>query len=98
MSGIYINDIEFPKEGDLVVIRPDGKAYYVSANPKEAYQRKAESVPPHGDLKDMDAVRERFEYQLNNYYIDDYGKGFQNGLKSALSDIFPVIIPADKET
>lgn len=47
---ILIKGIEMPKDGDFIVIRPNGKAYYVSANPKNAYDGEALPVPSHGNL------------------------------------------------
>lgn len=47
---VLIKSMDMPKDGDFIVIRPDGKAYYVSANPQNAYEGGAISVPSHGNL------------------------------------------------
>ena len=41
MSDILIKGMNMPEKGDFIVIRPEGKAYYVSANPQNAYEREA---------------------------------------------------------
>jgi len=76
-----------PKDGDLIVIRPDGKAYYVSANPQNAYEGEAVHVPPHGRLIDADALGSLFQE----------GQCFFAGNIKYKIENMPTIIPADSD-
>lgn len=80
MSDILIHGMEMPKEGDLIVIRPDWKAYYVSANPQNAYEGEAVPVPPHGRLIDADDLANSIT-----------GAIYHSDLREA-----PTIIPAEE--
>lgn len=63
---ILIKGMEMPKDGDFIVIRSDGKAYYVSANPQNAYEGEILLIPPHGDLidtRDVNLEDGPYEYQ-----------------------------------
>ena len=42
---ILIKDMEMPQEGDFIVIRPDGKAYYFSVIPQDADKGEAFLIP-----------------------------------------------------
>lgn len=53
-------------------------------------------VPPHGDLIDRDAIKNRYKYELTRTYLDDYAKGYQTALKAVLGDTTPTIIPAEE--
>lgn len=95
---VYIKGMEMPKEGDLIVIRPDGKAYYVSANPQNAYEGEAVPVPPHGRLIDADALLESEQgYTIPNYNSDGYVADLEGAYTEVQIENAPTIIPADKE-
>ena len=95
--GVYIN-MEMPKDGDLIVIRPDGKAYYVSANPQNAYEGEAVLVPPHGDLIDLKAP-------FNAQYYDEMTEEWlekivtvEDALYGCMVDEMPpTVIPASED-
>lgn len=61
---ILIKGMDMPKEGDFIVIRPDGKAYYVSANPQSAYEGEAVPISPHGRLIDADELADQINSAL----------------------------------
>ena len=88
--GIYIPNMEMPKEGDFIVIRHEGQAYYVSANPQNAYEREAIPVPPHGRLIDADALTKQIK--RDGIASDPFVKIVCDYFKEA-----PTIIPAQTE-
>lgn len=98
---ILIRGMEMPKEGDLVVVRSDGKAYYISKNPKAAYEREAVPVPPHGRLIDADALTAKLQ-RHREYHSDGSksGAAISNGIGQCLDIIngkeCPTIIPAEE--
>jgi len=58
MSGIYIPDMEMPKEGyRQLFLTAEGEVIYFPSTPKnEEVRKKAIVVPNHGDLIDRDAL------------------------------------------
>ena len=93
---IIIEGIEMPKEGDFIVIRPDGKAYYVSANPQNAYEGEAVPVPPHGRLIDADKQDAQIEALIERH-LHGYTKSAWDFV-CELRDILkrnPAVIPKE---
>lgn len=94
--GIYIPDMEMPKDGQMLIIFPDGTAYVCFNGMRERLaQVEAVSVPPHGRLIDADKIG------LTDFEIILCQKGnpFKNALKMLLEKIenAPTIIPASEE-
>ena len=53
--GVYIPNIEMPKDGQMLVIFPDGTAYVCFNGMRERLAlAEAVPVPPHGALMDRD--------------------------------------------
>lgn len=95
---VYIKGMEMPKEGDLIVIRPDGKAYYVSAKPQNAYEGDAVPVPSHGRLIDADVIMTKLNETSRRVFGND-GVPECSAL-SIVADYIeaaPTIIPANEE-
>ena len=60
--GLYIPNIEMPKDGQMLVIFPDGTAYVCFNGMRERLaQAEAVSVPPHGKLGDLDALQKQID-------------------------------------
>lgn len=80
--GIYIKDIEMPLIEPLIMkIKPDGSVHTTFSNGYQKYE--AISVPPHGRLKDVDALM-----RSNKNYV----------YTQTDIDLFPTVIPASEET
>lgn len=57
MAGIYISNIEIPKEHPLyITLRPDGSVHVWDSYSGGGYGTQAISVPDHGRLEDLDDV------------------------------------------
>lgn len=86
--GVYINGVEMPKaqfqksstlyhvEG-MIFVYPDGKARVeLSVDYKERKSYPLVPVPPHGNLKDADAIRkdwlENYRYALTRSILDSF--------------------------
>ena len=84
--GIYIPDMEMPKDGQMLVIFPDGTSYVCFNGMRERLaQTKAVPVPPHGRLIDAKKLFARVtDYYGTSYTID------------MICDA-PTIIPAEEE-
>lgn len=86
--GVYINDMEMPKEESWVTLRlfPDGQCFLYSwcGNDFDFMEHlTAVPVPPHGRLIDADAL---------TFEDDYYGWRDKKVVKAA-----PIIIPASEE-
>lgn len=86
--GVYIKGMEMPKTYPLTVtIYPDGQVLSETVGAKDIHGD-AISVPPHGNLKDADAIRkdwlENYRYALTRSILDTF-------------DDAPTIIPAEEE-
>ena len=93
MSGIYIPDMEMPKDITLLAISPDGTVDVISGQPDLSWKtlkQKATSVTPHGRLIDADAMRQDWLENGENEYVYDTNS-FLDSIDNA-----PTIIPAEK--
>lgn len=98
--GIYIPDMEMPKDGQMLVIFPDGTAYVCFNGMRERLAlAEAVPVPPHGRLTDADALIDKV--------IAKYLKFERKGklvfaaaeIKQDICDLIsdaPTIIPAEE--
>lgn len=62
---IYIKGMEMPKDVTLLAISPDGTVDIISGQPDlmwKTLKHKAISVPPHGNLGDLDALKKKAEW------------------------------------
>lgn len=100
---IYIKNLEMPENGSClqIVIDDDGKVYpsVEKCIQKMDSMAKAISVPPHGDLKDVDALEDN---NITYYAIPALTNVTDATIEEAelvvrLKDIdtAPIIIPAD---
>lgn len=70
MSDILINGMEMPKDITLFAISPDGTVDIISGQPDLSWKtlkHKAISVPPHGNLGDLDALIATYERQIERH-------------------------------
>lgn len=85
--GIYLPNMEMPREGQMLVIFPDGTSYVCFNGMRERLaQTEAVPVPKHGRLIDADAQIERAK-RLNLTTA---------GVIKALLDTAPAIIEAEE--
>lgn len=89
MSGIYIPGMEMPKDGEklYMIAFSDGKAC-ASYKPFEWHE--VVPVPDHGDLIDLDELRQYWLENGENEYVYD-----TNSFLYSLDDA-PTIIPAEE--
>lgn len=71
MSGIYIPNTDMPKNGEIILVYPDGNAALfarmdVNVLDFALKNRKAVSVPDHGDLIDRDAYKAEMKKRQDN--------------------------------
>ena len=106
--GVYINGMEMPKPGhyEAVIIVLDKSTAEIGISPAEddiGYWKEYPlvPVPPHGDLKDADALIERIEFEVRHYVVkDEFDKGrvaAWNNVIRAIREYAPTIIPAEQE-
>ena len=95
--GLYIQNMEMPKEGQMLIIFPDGTAYVCFNGMRERLAlAEAASVQPHGRLIDASKLHDKC-YQ----HYEDYMNGKSDGKKAILNiekemmDA-PTIIPAEE--
>ena len=90
--GIYIPDMEMPKDGQMLVIFPDGTAYVCFNGMRERLaQAEAVSVQPHGKLGDLDTLQKQIDIARNYGMI---GKTAHYKLQKLIKEA-PTIIPAE---
>ena len=91
MSGIYIHGIEIPnkKNGDVLIIYPDGKCAFEDGKTFQAVP-----VPPHGDLIDRDAYEKLLRGLGSRDYRREKGT-ICDAIKFLHPHYAPTIIPAD---
>lgn len=66
--GIYIPNMEMPKDGQMLVIFPDGTAYVCFNGMRERLaQAEAVSVQPHGRLGDLDKQDKQIEALIERH-------------------------------
>lgn len=88
--GLYIPNIEMPKDGQMLVIFPDGTAYVCFHGMRERLaQAEAVPVPPHGKLGDLDALA-GYIHQQEDWLSEAAIHAFCGILCK-----MPTIIPAD---
>lgn len=88
--GLYIKDMEMPKDVTLLAISPDGTVDIISGQPDLSWKtlkHKAISVSPHGRLIDADKLIEFIENRYEITWKDDY----EGGIKDACVDILEKI-------
>ena len=91
--GIYIQDMEMPKDGQMLVIFPDGTAYVCFNGMRERLaQAEAVSVQPHGRCVDADALLRVIH---DAYEARDAEQNAIMDKVSMLVVAAPTIIPAD---
>ena len=97
MAGIYIPNIELPKDQEIIIrIDETGEVYEYGAYPTKLY--KATAVPDHGRLGDLDELASRIKA-----WIMHNKRALTENIEPYVSAIFygiqetPTIIPADKE-
>ena len=93
--GIYINGMEMPKEGTVMVVDSTGQVW-INQWPTRGYTRidkvKAVELPPHGRLKDADAlIVDLMDRGVEGLQMDDWYE-IQQSVEDA-----PTIIEAEKE-
>lgn len=92
VMGIYLPNMEMPKNGEMLVIFPDGTSYVCFNGMRERLaQTKAVPVPPHGRLGDLDALAE-YVHQQDDWLSETAIHIFCGILCKA-----PTIIPAEPE-
>lgn len=59
--GVYIKDMEMPKDGRILIVFPSGRVLEVSADETQDIFEEAQAfpVPPHGRLIDADEFLKR---------------------------------------
>jgi len=66
--GLYIQNMEMPKEGQMLIIFPDGTAYVCFNGMRERLaQAEAVSVQPHGKLGDLDKQDKQIEALIERH-------------------------------
>jgi hypothetical protein len=94
MSGIYIQDVSLPGEGDFelwIAVRKDGSFSYNVRGGWQDGKQKAVSVPPHGRLIDADALLKGCERVATEYATREYAFS-QSAIENA-----PIVIPAEED-
>ena len=94
MSGIYIPNMEMPKDEEIILVYPDGNAALFARMDIDVLDfalkdSKAIPVPDHGDLIDRDTALDSL---MNGMVMT----GNQSRAMDCLNEIYvPTIIPAD---
>ena len=89
--GIYLPNMEMPRNGQMLVIFPDGTSYVCFNGMRERLtQTTAIPVPPHGNLIDYDFCMENFEL----LHDDDGNPVYAVRMRDI--NIAPTIIPAEE--
>lgn len=85
--GLYIEKMELPKGGNETIIRilPNGE---ILDQYGHHLGLSALSVPPHGELKDADAIRADIDEKRP-------GRSYEDAWALTVIDAAPTIIPAD---
>jgi len=98
--GIYIPDMEMPKDGDFelwIAIKKDGSFTYNIRGKWKNGKQKVNHVPDHGRLVDADAVKDIV--QAHDYPLRGGINSVDNGMWTIgifqAIDEAPTIIPAD---
>ena len=87
--GIYLPNMEIPRDGQMLVIFPDGTSYVCFNGMRERLaQTKAVPVPPHGRLIDADSLVNELVHS-EFFSMSDYNNFVGLTLKA------PTIIPAE---
>ena len=91
--GIYLPNMEMPREGQMLVIFPDGTSYVCFNGMRERLaQTEAVPVPPHGRLMDADAlIINLMDRGIEGVQTDDWHE-----VQQAVMDA-PTIIEAEGE-
>ena len=91
--GIYLPNMEMPREGQMLVIFPDGTSYVCFNGMRERLaQTEAVPVPPHGRLIDADAlIINLMDRGIEGVQTDDWHE-----VQQAVMDA-PTIIEAEGE-
>lgn len=95
--GIYLPNMEMPKNGEMLVIFPDGTSYVCFNGMRERLaQTEAVPVPPHGRLVDARYIRDA----IIQKWMDKAGDShmYKCGMEDAYEVIknAPTIIPASE--
>ena len=99
--GLYIQNMEMPKEGQMLIIFPDGTAYVCFNGMRERLaQAEAVSVPPHGRLIDAGKMRESIRRQagllkLMGGELSDIAETLEKGFLQEIANA-PTVIPAEE--
>jgi hypothetical protein len=97
--GVYIKDIEMPKDCDaLLHIRPDGRAVLYPFNgTDEPREFTAVPVPPHGRCVDADRMLADNEIYYNQLGRPDGAVGARYQSVKRSIELASTIIPAEEE-
>ena len=95
--GVYIDGMEMPTIGRILITLPSGRTLEVSADSTQNILREAKAVPvpEHGDLVDRDEMREIAISLLNEAVTDQEADAIRE-MWSRLGQM-PVYIPAEEE-
>ena len=84
--GIYLPNMEIPRDGQMLVIFPDGTSYVCFNGMRERLaQTKAVPVPPHGRLIDADVLMKEFEKAQRT--MEQHGQEYSCSFLSSSQEI-----------